>query len=115
MRDERMGPNRKQRALMLQMNAVDRRIDQEVPAAAHIRKFGADRGRATEPDGRSKQHGRRERAMSTKKDIAPYSRKHMNTRYLAKNEPKTNPILIFKTTASSNFDKSAERYITEGH
>jgi hypothetical protein len=61
MRDECMALNRMQRALMLQMNVVDRRIDQKVRLLLRLEKFAADRGRATEPD------GRRERAMSTKK------------------------------------------------
>jgi hypothetical protein len=73
MRDECMAPNGKQRASMLQMNVVDRRIDQKVRSLLTLEKFGADRGRTTEPDGRSKQDGRSERAMNTKKDIAPYA------------------------------------------
>jgi hypothetical protein len=54
MRDECMAPNRKQRALMLQMNVVDRQIDQNVRSLLTLQKFAAGRDRATEPDGRSK-------------------------------------------------------------
>jgi hypothetical protein len=74
MRAECMAPNKKQRALMLQMNAVDRRIDQKVRLLLTLQKFVADRDRATEPDRGSKQDGpHRKRAMGTKKDIAPCS------------------------------------------
>jgi hypothetical protein len=48
--------------------------------------------------------GRRE-SDKHKKDIAPGYFKHVITRHLSKNEPKTNPILMFKTTASSNIRK----------
>jgi hypothetical protein len=52
MRDECMAPNRKQRASMLQMNVVDRQIDQKVRSLLTLEKFAADRRRATEPEGR---------------------------------------------------------------
>jgi hypothetical protein len=42
MRDECMAPNRKQRALMLQMNVVNRQIDQEVRLLLALEKFKAD-------------------------------------------------------------------------
>jgi hypothetical protein len=54
---------------MLQINVLDRQIDQKVRSLLTLEKFAADRDRAPEPD------GRRKRAMNTKKDIAPYSRK----------------------------------------
>jgi hypothetical protein len=73
--NECMAPNRKQRALILQMNVVDRQTDQKVRSLLTLEKFAEHRDRFTEPGRRSKQDGRRERAMSTKKDIAPYSRK----------------------------------------
>jgi hypothetical protein len=57
MRDECMAPNRKQRALMLQMNVVDRQIDQKVRLLLRLENFAADRGRAPEPGRRSKQDG----------------------------------------------------------
>jgi hypothetical protein len=47
MRDECMAPNRKQRASILQMNVVDRQIDQKV-RLLRLEKFAADRNRATE-------------------------------------------------------------------
>jgi len=50
---ERKAPNRKQRALLLQMNAVDRRIDQKVRLLTL--KSRAGQGSYTEPDGGSKQ------------------------------------------------------------
>jgi hypothetical protein len=40
MRNECMAPNGRQRALMLQMNAVDRRIDQKVRLLLRLEKFG---------------------------------------------------------------------------
>jgi hypothetical protein len=58
LRDECMAPNRRQRALMLQMNVVERPIDQRVQSLLTLEKFGMDSGRATEPDGRHKQDGR---------------------------------------------------------
>jgi hypothetical protein len=57
MRDEGMAPNRKQCALMLQMNVVDRQIDQKVRLLVTLEKFAADRGSASERDGRSKRDG----------------------------------------------------------
>jgi hypothetical protein len=70
-----MAPNGRQRALMLQMNAVDRRIDQEVRLLLRLEKFGRT---GTLPPSRivgANGTGRPERVMSTKKDMAPYSRK----------------------------------------
>jgi hypothetical protein len=43
--------------LMLQMNAVDRRIDQKVRLLLTVQKFAAERDRATKPDPRSNQEG----------------------------------------------------------
>jgi hypothetical protein len=56
MRDECIAPNKKS-ALMFQMNAVDRRIDQKVRLLLTLEKWAADRDRATEPNGRSKRDG----------------------------------------------------------
>jgi hypothetical protein len=42
---------------MLQMNVVDRQINQKVRLLLRLEKFAAHRGRATEPEGRSKQDG----------------------------------------------------------
>jgi hypothetical protein len=122
---------------MLQMNAVDRRIDQKVRLLLTVQKFAAERERATKPDPRSNQDGPagergngasgrnnqdRDAGESEdeairqgkqggpageideepKKDIAPSSCNQLQPQDLAKNEPKTNPILIFETTALSN-------------
>jgi hypothetical protein len=57
MRDECMAPNRNHRALMLQMNVVDRQIDQKVRLLLRLEKFAADRDPAPEPNGRSKRDG----------------------------------------------------------
>jgi hypothetical protein len=108
MHHECMAPNGKYRALMLQMNAVARQIDQKVRSLLTLQKFAANRDRAPEPEGRDKRGGpHRKRAMSTKKDIAPYPCKSLQTYDLPKNKPKTNPILIFEITitASSNIRK----------
>jgi hypothetical protein len=74
MRDECVAPNRKRRALMLQMNAVDLRISQNFRLLT-LEKFGADRDRATEPDGGSKRGRPAGESAEHKKDIAPYSLK----------------------------------------
>jgi hypothetical protein len=74
-----MAPNRKQRALMLQMNAVDRWIDQRIRLLLRLEKFTADRSRATEPDGGANRTAALERVMSTKKDIAPHPIKPLKT------------------------------------
>jgi hypothetical protein len=60
-------PNATHLTLMLQMNAVDRRIDQEVRLRLTLKKFAADRDRATEPHGRKKQQGRTEESDEHKK------------------------------------------------
>jgi hypothetical protein len=74
MRDECMAPNGKQRALMFQMNVVDRQIDQKVRLLLRLEKFVVERDRAPERDYGSKQDGvAPKRAMNTKKDIAPFS------------------------------------------
>jgi hypothetical protein len=62
-----MAPNRTQRALMLRMNVVDCQIDQEVPLRLTLKKFAADRDRATEPHGRNKQQGRTDESDEHKK------------------------------------------------
>jgi hypothetical protein len=49
MRDECMAPNRKQRASMLRMNAVHRRINQKARLLLTLKKFAADRDRAIGP------------------------------------------------------------------
>jgi hypothetical protein len=110
MRDECMAPNRKQRALMLQMNAVERRIGQKVPAAAQIRKIQGGQGPCHRA-GSWEQTGWTGESDEHKKDIAPYSRMPLKTDGLTKNEPKTNPFLIFKTTASSEHRKRSGQFV----
>jgi hypothetical protein len=102
-----MAPNRRQHALMLQMNAVDRRTDERVRLLLTLEKFAPHRDRVTEPNGGVNGTAAPARVMSTKKDIAPYSLKPLIKQDLPKNEPKTNPFLIFKTTASSDIRKQS--------
>jgi hypothetical protein len=61
MRDERMAPNRKQRVWILQMNVVDRRIDQKVRLLLTLEKFKADMEPPSRRAGANRTVGGRER------------------------------------------------------